>query len=71
LTPADIGELRNIAQRMAESKFSDTKKIILILMHQGFNQSEVAHILTKNYHLPMTRQAVSKALATLRNEFYI
>ncbi|EKN4043719.1 LuxR family transcriptional regulator [Yersinia enterocolitica] len=71
LMPADIGELRNIAQRMAESKFSDTKKIILILMHQGFNQSEVAQILTKNYHLPMTRQAVSKALATLRNEFYI
>ncbi len=71
LTSADIGELRNIAQRMTESKFSDTKKVILMLIHQGFNQSEVAQILTKTYHLPMTRQAVSKALATLRNEFYI
>lgn len=71
LTPVDIGELRSIAQRMVESKFSDTKKIILILMHQGFNQSEVAQILTKNYHFPITRQAVSKALASVRKEFNI
>lgn len=71
LTPADIGELRNIAQRMADSKFSDTKKRILILINQGFNQSEVAQILTENYHFSMTRQAVSKALASVRKEFHI
>ncbi len=71
LTPADIGELRNIAQRMAESKFSDTKKRIIILKYQGFNQSEIALLLTSQYHIPMTRQAVSKALACVRNEFHI
>lgn len=71
LTPADVGELRNIAQRMADSKLSDTKKRILILINQGFNQSEVAQILTENYHFSMTRQAVSKALASVRKEFHI
>ncbi|MCL6334936.1 LuxR family transcriptional regulator [Pectobacterium carotovorum subsp. carotovorum] len=71
LMPANIGELRNIAQRMADSKFSDTKKRILILINQGFNQSEVAQILTENYHFSMTRQAVSKALASVRKEFHI
>lgn len=71
LTPADIGELRNIAQRMAESKFSDTKKRIIILKHPCFNQSEIALLLTNQYHIPMTRQAVSKALACVRNEFHI
>jgi len=71
LTPADIGPLRNIAQRMTEAKLSDTKKRMLILMHRGFNQSEVAQVLTQNYHITMTRQAVSKALASVRKEFHI
>lgn len=71
LTPVDIVDLRNIARFMTDSKLSDTKKKILALIHQGFNQSEVAQILSNNHNLPMTRQAVSKALATLRNEFYI
>ncbi len=71
LTPADIGELRNIARFMTDSKLSDTKKIILALKNQGFNQSEIGKILELNYRLPMTRQAVSKALNSVREEFYI
>jgi len=71
LTPVDIGALRNIARLMTDSKLSDTKKIILALKKQGFNQSEIGKILTSNYHLPMTRQAVSKALNSVRKEFYI
>ncbi|MDN4384986.1 LuxR family transcriptional regulator [Citrobacter portucalensis] len=71
LTPADIGELRNIARLMTDSKLSDTKKKLLSLKKQGFNQSELAKILTRNYLLPMTRQAVSKALNSVRKEFYI
>lgn len=71
LTPADIGELRNIARFMTDSKLSDTKKIILALKNQGFNQSEIRKTLELNYRLPMTRQAVSKALNSVREEFYI
>ncbi|WP_405083417.1 LuxR family transcriptional regulator [Pantoea ananatis] len=71
LTPVDIVDLRNIARFMTDSKLSDTKKKILALIHQGFNQSEVAQILTNNYNLPVTRQAVSKTLISLRKEFYI
>lgn len=71
VTPVDIGELRNIARLMTDSKLSDTKKIILALKKQGFNQSEIGKILASNYHLPMTRQAVSKALNSVRKEFYI
>lgn len=71
LTPVDIGELRNIARFMTDSKLSDTKKIILSLKNQGFNQSEIGRILELNYRLPMTRQAVSKALNSVREEFYI
>lgn len=71
LMPVDIADLRNIARFMTDSKLSDTKKKILALIHQGFNQSEVAQILTNNYNLPVTRQAVSKTLKSLRKEFYI
>ncbi len=71
LTPVDTGELRNIARLMTDSKLSDTKKIILSLKKQGFNQSDIGKILALNYHLPMTRQAVSKALNSVRKEFYI
>lgn len=70
-TPVDICELRNIARRMTDSKLTDIKKKILALKHQGLSQSEVANALTRNHHIPMTRQAVSKALASVRKEFYI
>lgn len=56
---------------MVDSKISDAKKKIILLTYQGFTQSEVSQILTKKYHYPMTRQAVSKALASVRKKFYI
>ncbi|MEB7117408.1 hypothetical protein NEN34_18405 [Enterobacter cloacae] len=71
LTPADLDKLRNIARRMVDSKFTDTKKKIIILKHQGFNQFETAQVLEKNHYTTMTKQAVSKALASVRKEFYI
>lgn len=70
-TPADIFEIRNIARRMTDSKLSDIKKKILALKHQGLNQSEIADILTKIHRILMTRQAVSKALVSVRKEFHI
>ncbi|HBS2769844.1 TPA: LuxR family transcriptional regulator [Klebsiella quasipneumoniae subsp. similipneumoniae] len=71
LTPADLDKLRNIARRMVDSKFTDTKKKIIILKHHGFNQFETAQVLEKNHYTTMTKQAVSKALASVRKEFYI
>ena len=71
LTPADLDKLRNIARRMVDSKLTDTKKKIIILKHQGFNQFETAQVLEKNHYTTMTKQAVSKALASVRKEFYI
>jgi hypothetical protein len=70
-TPADIFEIRNIAPRMTDYKLSDVNKKILALKHQGLNQSEIADILTKIHRISMTRQAVSKGLVSLREEFYI
>lgn len=71
LQPADKIQLRNIARRMVDSKLSDTKKKILVLKHQGFNQSEIAQRLIKYQQLPMKRQAVSKSLASVRKEFHL
>ncbi|EDC2133211.1 LuxR family transcriptional regulator, partial [Salmonella enterica] len=42
-----------------------------ILKHQGFNQFETAQILKTNHCPTMTKQGVSKALASVREEFYI
>lgn len=55
--------IREHARRMVESKFTDKKKQILMLKAQGLNQSEVA------LELKTTRQAVSKALKSIPNEY--
>ena len=69
IQPADHTELRNLARRMVDSKLSDTKKKMLALQKLGFNQTEIGQRLLNANHQPMTRQAVSKALASVRKEF--
>ncbi len=69
LQPADEAELRNLARRMVDSKLSDTKKKMLVLQKSGSNQSEIGQRILNSEQQPMTRQAVSKALATVRKEF--
>ena len=71
IQPADHAELRNLARRMVDSKLSDTKKKMLALQKLGFNQTEIGQRLLNVNHQPMTRQAVSKALASVRKEFLL
>lgn len=71
LQSADEDELRNLARRMVDSKLSDSKKKMLILKQLGFNQTEVGMIVLNAKQQPITRQAVSKALASIRFEFLL
>jgi hypothetical protein len=71
LQPADKTELRNLARLMVDSKLSDAKKRMLVLQHSGFNQSEIAKKLLSSEQQPLTRQAVSKALASIPAIFHL
>lgn len=71
LQSADEAELRNLARRMVDSKFSDTKKRILALKQLGLNQTEIGQRILNIKQQPMTRQAVSKALAAVRKDFLL
>ncbi len=69
IQPADKAVLRNLARLIVDNKLSDTKKKILVLLHSGFNQSAIANQLQGNEQKKMTRQAVSKALASIPDVF--
>lgn len=71
LQPADEAELRHLARRMVNSKLSDTKKRILALKKSGLNQTEIGQRILNSKQQPMTRQAVSKILAAIREEFLL
>lgn len=71
LQPADEAELRNLARRMVDSKLSDAKKKMLILKQLGFNQTEIGMRVLNAKQQPITRQSVSKALASIRFEFLL
>jgi hypothetical protein len=69
LHPTDESELRNIARRMVDSKLSDNKKKILVLKKAGLNQTEIANRLQGGTQKPLSRQTVSRLLASVRKEF--
>ena len=69
LHPTDESELRNIARRMVDSKLSDNKKKILVLKKSGLNQTEIANRLQGGTQKPLSRQTVSRLLASVRKEF--
>ncbi len=71
LQPADKAELRNLARRMVDSKLSDAKKRMLLLKRTGFSQAEIGKQILNVKQQPITRQAVSKALASVRKEFLL
>jgi len=71
LQPADKAELRNLARRMVDSKLSDTKKKMLMLKKSGLNKTEIGLRMLNSKQQPLSRQAVSKALATVRKEFLL
>ncbi|HEJ6919859.1 TPA: LuxR family transcriptional regulator [Klebsiella pneumoniae] len=63
LQPADEAELRHHARRMADMKFTDQKKRIVMLQRYGVSQSEISRMLR------VSRQAVSKALSSIPDPF--
>jgi len=67
----DLGMLRNIARRMVDSRLTDSKKRMLVLKKQGFNQRQIADKLTKIEGRIISHQAVSKALISINSEFII
>ena len=69
LHPTDESELRNIARRMVDSKLSDNKKKILVLQKSGLNQTEIANRLQGGTQKLLSRQTVSRLLASVRKEF--
>ena len=71
IQPADAAELRNLARLMVDAKLSDAKKKMLVLQLSGLNQSEVAERLLGSKQQPLTRQAVSKALASIPAIFHL
>lgn len=71
LSPSDQVELRNLARLMVDSKLSDNKKKMLALQKRGLSQYEIGQKLLSRKQLPMTRQAVSKALAAIRKQFLL
>ena len=59
----DTAELRNQARKMADKRLTDRKKAIIMMIATGQNQSQVARALG------ISRQAVSKALAAIPEDF--
>lgn len=71
LQPADEAELRHLARRIVDSKLSDAKKKMLVLKQSGISQAEIRKRILNAKQQPMTRQAISKALASVRKEFLL
>lgn len=67
----DIGKLRDIARHMVDSRLTDSKKRMLVLKKQGFNQRQIADKLTEIEGRTISSQAVSKALKSVDNDFNI
>lgn len=63
LQPADESQLRTLARMMVDWGLSDRKKEIIALLLKGRNQSEIAK------QLKVSRQAISKALASIPSAF--
>ena len=58
-----VVELRSEARKIVDKRMTDRKKQIVMLLHSGKNQSETAN------HLGIQRQAISKMLNTIPDEY--
>ncbi|MCM5798095.1 hypothetical protein M4D18_17795, partial [Klebsiella pneumoniae] len=67
----DVGKLRDIARHMVDSRLTDSKKRMLVLKKQGFNQRQIADKLTEIEGRTISPQAVSKALKSVDSDFNI
>lgn len=71
LGPDDIDKIRNIAREMVNSRLSDNKKRMLVLRKKGFNQREVAEIISSLTGEKLSHQAVSKAMQSVCKDFLL
>ncbi|GKL04033.1 hypothetical protein NUBL10709_33040 [Klebsiella pneumoniae] len=56
---------------MVDSRLTDSKKRMLVLKKQGFNQRQIADKLTEIEGRTISPQAVSKALKSVDSDFNI
>ncbi|MDR2226332.1 MAG: hypothetical protein LBE52_10120 [Providencia sp.] len=71
LGPDDIDKIRNIAREMVNSRLSDNKKRMLVLRKKGFNQREIAEIISSLSGKKLSHQAVSKAMQSVCKNFLL
>ncbi|WP_272693533.1 transcriptional regulator [Providencia sp. PROV039] len=71
LGPDDIDKIRNIAREMVNSRLSDNKKRMLVLRKKGFNQREIAEIISSLIGKKLSHQAVSKAIKSVCDKFQL
>lgn len=71
LAPNNVPELRNLARKMVDSRITDNKKRMLVLRKQKKSNENIGILLGEITGKPLSNQAVSKALGTIREEFQL
>ncbi len=71
LAPTNVPELRNLARKMVDSRITDNKKRMLVLRKQNKSNEDIGILLGEITGKPLSNQAVSKALGTIREEFQL
>lgn len=71
ISSGDIDKIRNIARRMVDSRITDNKKRMLVLKQRKLSQKEIAQELSEYTGQHIIHQTVSKALSSVRDEFFL
>lgn len=71
LDPTHVPELRNLARKMVDSRLTDNKKRMLVLRKQNMSNKQIGILLGEITGKPLSNQAVSKAISSLREEFLL
>ncbi|TOM30248.1 transcriptional regulator [Vibrio parahaemolyticus] len=71
LDPTNVPELRNLARKMVDSRLTDNKKRMLVLRKQNKSNENIGILLGKITGKPLSNQAVSKAIKSIREEFLL
>lgn len=71
LNPTNVSELRNLARKMVDSRLTDNKKRMLVLRKQNRSNEKIGILLGEITGKPLSNQAVSKAIKSIREEFLL
>ncbi|MGM1139856.1 LuxR family transcriptional regulator [Escherichia coli] len=71
LDPTNVPELRNLARKMVDSRLTDNKKRMLVLRKQNRSNKQISILLGEITGKPLSNQAISKSLGTIRDEFIL